>query len=195
MLTGCQKMTEKEKMLSYMENRYEKEFIYLEDYAGQFGKAYEMIVVAPADCPEKKVLIRARKEEEETIYEDNYLAYLIKAEVEDIISPLADACFGESLVEYQIPQFVFPAAYGTDMTAEEFLSKEMSLPRFHIYPQNAMEQDSLKECTEKFCALLQEEGYCGCGTVYQEELRLVFSMDEKEGLRYLRLLSSEGSDS
>lgn len=217
-LAGCgmQKEAEREQMLSYMRQKYEEEFDFEEDYAGQAGKSYTMILASSRENPERKALVRIRREGGERYFEDNYSAFLLKNELEEKITALSEPCFGPCKVFYKIPEFVFPEEFGADMSADEFLRHPCSGAQFYIYPEQTA--GSGKEWVRRLAAfgrMNEASGYQIRGTVslpeskkdydmiseqnfdksdyqgYEPMAELVFSMDEDGAFRYMRWMNQK----
>lgn len=97
-------------MLDYMKEKYGEDFADEEACAGQTGKAYTMRRMHSKSRPDESVLVRAMGREE-VVFQDNYLAYLLKEEIEKTIGEIAGEVFGECKVFYKIPELVFPPEF------------------------------------------------------------------------------------
>lgn len=205
------KDNEKRKMLAYMQQKYGESFNFVESYAGQAGKEYTMILAVSRNHPKRRTLVRLSERGGRRYFEDNYLSYLLKEDLEAKIGNLARECFGECKVYYKIPGFVFPAWFKADMKADEFLKNTFAMPQFYIYPANSfgsreeweekvrkfrqMNADlhykirgtvSLAESKEDF-ALITADNFAGSGySDYEALAELVFSLDENGNFRYMR---------
>lgn len=207
------KENKKGKMLAYMQQKYGENFDFVESYAGQAGKEYTMILAASRSHPKRRALVRLSERGGRRYFEDNYLSYLLKEELEVKIGSLAKECFGECKVYYKIPGFVFPAWFKADMKADEFLKNIYAMPQFYIYPVNSSgSREEWEEKIQKFRCLNADLHYKIRGTVslaktkedfelvtadnfaesdylgYEALAELIFSMDEKGNFRYLRWL-------
>ena len=205
--TGCIMKTydEKEKMLAYMENRYGEEFIYIESYAGQYGKEYVAALVKSRKHPEREALVRRSGRNGRKCYEDNYLAYLLKDALEEAIKREAEQSIGECEVVYVIPGFVFPDSFSCSMSADTFLKEICAMPQFMIYPLaerpivagsssgkvpgniSLQERQSWEEKIEVFRQRLVQKQYKIRGSLYfADGEELAFSLGDKGRFRYLR---------
>lgn len=185
---------EKEKMLSYMRRKYKEEFHCVENYAGQAGKPYTMILVKSRRYGERRALVRISERNGKIYYEDNYLAYLLQEEIEKRIGALAGQCFGECRICYQIPQFVFPFYFKAEMGAEEFLGNSCSMAQFFICPENTSgDRQEWEKQMEAFRGLNAEKKYKIRGNLCIDGAELIFSMDDKGKFRYLRWLCKEAA--
>lgn len=220
---GMKKEADRERMLSYMEEKYGEEFEFVEDYAGQAGKDYGMILAADRKNPDRRVLVRLAREGGEDRFADNYPAFLLRQELEEKIGALAGECFGACKVFYKIPEFVFPAEFGPDLSADEFLGDPRSMAQFYIYPMQT--QGGRREWEEKLDTLgklsaangwqirgtvslareredydmVTKENFAASGYEgYEAMAELVFSMNESGGFRYRRWMEranpEKGSD-
>lgn len=190
-ILGCYmgKEQEREKMLSYMKKKYGEEFRYLESYAGQFGKEYTAILAESCSYPDRKVLVRLSLKEGEECVEDNYLAWILKGQIEQEMGSLAEECFGKCKICYQIPGFVFSNDLTPDTKVQDFLKNPYTLSRFQIYPENT--EGTCKEWEErleKFRLENVKRGYRIRGTITILEADLLFSMDITGNFKYLRWL-------
>ena len=104
-------------MLEYMERKYGEDFTETETYAGQFGKDYTMLKVRSRRTQTEGILVRAIGKEH-TVYQDNYLAYLLKEEIEQQLTRIAGQSFGECKVFYRIPELVFPEDFPAHMEVD-----------------------------------------------------------------------------
>ncbi len=193
-------------MLEYMESKYGETFTETESYAGQSGKDYTMLKVRSRDTRTEGILVRAIGKEN-TVFQDNYLAYLLRDEIEQRMRKTAEPVFGECKVFYKIPQQVFPADYPADMEADAFLQRPQSMVRVYVYVKNG--DGNRQEQFERFFASLQQQEYVVGGVIsypadgemydmitaknfqgdiylgYQYLAEAVFSMGEKGELAYL----------
>lgn len=194
-------------MLHYMEGKYGETFAAKESYAGQFGKDYTMLKVHSLDKKIDGILVRAVKSHDGISYQDNYLAYLLKGQVERKIKTLAEPIFGECKVFYKIPEMVFPEDFPADMEMDVFLRHPQSMVRMYFYVRSKPSDPQRQ--FEQLLSVFQKEGYIIGGVVsypvnasyyrmitrdnfirdiyigYRYYLEAVFSMDEKGSLAYL----------
>lgn len=201
-------------MLAYMEEKYGETFTEQEAYAGQFGKDYTMLKVRSRSRPGEDILVRSLQTGV-TVYQDNYLARLLRSEIEEKMAALAEPVFGECKVFYKIPELVFPPDFPADMTAEAFLRHPLSMVRIYVYVKSVPEDP--QKLFQDFYASLRERGYFAGGVVsfaadeksycmitgenfvediyrgYESAAELIFSMDEEGNLRTLRQ-TGRGSD-
>lgn len=204
---GLHEKGERKQMLGYMEQKYGEAFTVQEPYAGQFGKDYTMLKVRSLKGRIDGILVRAVKEKENIIYQDNYLAYLLRGKAEQRIRALAEPVFGECKVFYKIPEMVFPTEFPADMDVEAFLRHPQSMVRMYFYIRNISSDPQGQ--FEQFLSVLQGEGYVIGGVIsypidkrkyqmisranftrdiylgYRYSSEAVFSMDEKGALAYL----------
>lgn len=198
---------EMEQMLEYMERKYKEPFTALEPYAGQFGKPYSMLKVKSSCSKTDGILVRAVKEENGYVYQDNYLAYLLREQIEQQVKIIAKPVFGECKVFYKIPEMVFPADFPADMKMDVFLKNPYSMVRIYLYIRK--DSPDMKEQLEQFLTALQEKGYLIGGVIscpldeksyrmitranftrdvylgYQYKTEAIFSMDVEGNLAYL----------
>ncbi len=204
-LFGCGK-GEREHMLAYMEQKYGEAFASAEAWGGQFGKDYTMLRVRSCSSGREGILVRASGKEPR-VYQDNYLAYLLKEEIQQKLKALAVPVFGSCKVFYRIPELVFPQEFPADMEVDAFLRHPGSMVKIYIYVRK-LPKDGQRQ-VEDFFALLQEQGYVIGGVIsypadenmygmiteenfrgdiyqgYQSIAEAVFSMDEKGKPIYL----------
>ena len=219
-IAGCvmSKDYERNKMMSYMGCKYGEKFDFLESYAGQAGKNYSMILVRSREHKERTALVRLSEKNGKRYYEDNYLAWVLRDELEQTEGDFARQCFGECKIYYKIPEFVFPFYFKADMTPEEFLRNPCSMPQFYIYLQaGEPEREEWEKKLQIFRNLNAEKGYKIRGTLsfaasardyeminpenfagsdyetYEAYDELLFSMDEKGNFRYMRWLSDKSA--
>lgn len=202
----CQK-GKRSSMLDYMKDKYGEEFIDEEAYGGQMGKDYAMRKVHSINQPKESILVRAMGKEE-VIFQDNYLACLLRDEIETRMGGLAEKFFGECKVYYKIPELVFPAEFPADMEVDAFLRHPLSMVRLYIYVKNCPSDKEAQ--VDVFLSALSEAHYIiggvvsypkgeemyemitadnFAGDIYQGYQRLeeaIFSMDREGKISYLR---------
>lgn len=159
---GCTGSREEE-MLAYMEEKYGESFEMIGSYAGQIGKDYTMALVRSFNRPQDQVLVRLMQQNDEEVYQDNYLAYLLKEKIEAILAESAREIYGECKVIYKVPYLVFPADFGPDMSAEAFLKQPEAKVQIFIYPKSGCEDQ--KKDLETLEALIFQKGYRISGVV------------------------------
>lgn len=185
---GMRNECEKEEMLCFMKDKYGEEFEYIESYAGQAGKPYAMIRAESREHKDRQALIRMTEKDGKKYYEDNYLSYLLKEELEQKIGGLAQQCFGECEIRYKIPDFVFPRDFGLDMTADEFLKDPRTMAQFYIYPKDdGRQRKEWEKSMYDFRDMNTKEEYRIRGSLRITDTdELLFSMDEEGNFRYMR---------
>ena len=193
-------------MVAYMEQKYGESFAVMESYAGQFGKDYTMLKVRSISRNQEGILVRASGRED-IAYQDNYLSYLLKEEIEYRLAQSAKASRGECKVFYRIPELVFPAEFPADMEADAFLRHPQSKVRVYIYVRDC--PADIQKRADEFFFQLQKQQYIIGGIIscpldegmyemvteenfrgdiylgYQSVTEAVFSMDELGKLVYL----------
>lgn len=198
---------EKEQMLDYMKRKYGEPFTAMESYSGQFGKDYTMLKVQSCYRKVDGILVRAVNDKGRIIYQDNYLAYLLKDQIEQQVTALAEPIFGECKVFYKVPEIVFPEKFPADMDVDAFLRHPESMIRIYFYIKNITLDE--QEQFNQLLAVLNRESYIVGGVIsypvdeksyqmitednfirdiylgYGYHLEAVFSMDEKGNLAYL----------
>ena len=206
-LWGC-KRSEDVKMLTYMEDKYKEQFDTEGSYGGQLGKDYAMIQVKSRKNPKDLALVRISYEKDGAVFQDNYLGYLLKEQIENKIRALAEEIYGECKVYYKVPMLVFPPTFGADMGVDAFLRHPASMVQVFIYPKEsnvADKEEKLKDLAEQF----RERGYLIKGVLsypkeremydvlsgenfyrdgfdgYRATAEAIFSMAE-EGFKYLK---------
>lgn len=193
-------------MVAYMEQKYGESFAVMEPYAGQFGKDYTMLRMRSISRNLEGILVR-RSGREDLTYQDNYLAFLLKEEIQQRLAESAGDAFGTCKVFYRIPELVFPASFPADMDADAFLRHPQSKVRVYIYVRDC--SGGLSKRTDGFFRRLKEQDYIVGGIIscpadeemyemiteenyrgdiyqgYQSMAEAVFSMEEDKGLVYL----------
>ena len=197
---------EENRMVAYMEQKYGESFAVMESYAGQFGKDYTMLRMRSISRNQEGVLVRASGRAD-IAYQDNYLAYLLKEEIEYRLAQSAKASLGECKVFYKIPDLVFPAEFPADMEADAFLRHPQSKVRVYIYVRDC--SADIQKRVDDFFSKMQKQKYIIGGVIscpmdevmyemiteenfrgdvylgYQSVTEAVFSMDELGKLVYL----------
>lgn len=199
---------EQRKMVAYMEQKYGESFSVIEPCGGQLGKDYTMLRMRSNDRNQEGILVRASGKEE-TVYQDNYLAYLLKEKIVQQLTKPAREAFGECKVFYRIPESVFPAEFPAHMEADAFLRHPLARVRVYIYVRNHPCLPDIKGRVDDFFSMLQSRGYIVGGVIsfprdvgmyeiiteenfrgdvyqgYQSMAEAVFSMDENGDVMYL----------
>ena len=187
---GClmNKQENRKLLLSYMENKYQEEFVYKESYAGQYGAEYTYAVLESTDYPGWEILARVTWIDGLVCYEDNYPAYLLQGKIESEMKRIAGEYFGNCHVTYQIPQFVFPKQFGADTTVEAFLSSKEVNAEILIMPEVQCSREVWERNLEEFRKELADKGYYVRGAVLGEKGELIFSIGECGEFGYMRWL-------
>lgn len=171
-------------MTAYMEEKYKEAFSLVRPYNGQFGKDYTMYELKSENGQDKGILVRRVKTGDQKIYQDNYLAFLLKQEIECRVEETANQVFGKCSVHYQIPELVFPASFPADMSGEKFLKNPWAMVKVTILPQN--DENHSEEKVGAFLNAVREKGYVLGGTIrFPSAGKAIFALDEKGGIKYL----------
>lgn len=205
-LGGCLKR--EDQMLAYMEKKYKEQFAMVGSYGGQIGKDYVMMRVKSRSRPKDQALVRVSYENGRTVYQDNYLGFLLKEEIETVMQIEAEKVYGECKVFYKVPHLVFPASFDRNMSVEAFLKHPQAMVQMFIYPKNGMEEGKVN--LEKLRVQLYKKGYRIKGVVsypaekemyermspeqisrdgfagYTASEEAVFAMDEDGEFRYVK---------
>lgn len=212
-LSACGLFTSREDdMLDYMEKKYGESFTTVEPFGGQLGSKYTMILVKGTYAED--ALVRVVYEEAPLVYQDNYLGFIHKQEIETLLEPLAEQAFGTCKLFYKVPRMVFPVETTKHTTAEELLGNPYTMTRIYVYPKDNSEDNSSK--IDMLQQQLAEKGYCigviisfppdekwydfitedtFVGAVYQgyeADEEIVFQMDREGGYRSLYWLIKDG---
>lgn len=198
---------EKVGMLDYMERKCGESFTAMESYAGQLGKDYTMLKVQSRRRKTGGILVRAVNDNGKIIYQDNYLAYLLKNQIEQRIMALAEPIYGECKVFYKIPEMVFPEKFPAAMDVDAFLRHPDSMVRMYFYIRN-ISSDKQSQL-DRLLAAFNRQGYIIGGVIsypvdekryriisednftrdtylgYQYDSEAIFSMDENGNQAYL----------
>lgn len=197
-----------DQMLAYMEKKYKEPFTMVGSYGGQIGKDYVMVRVKSTSRPTEQALVRVIYDKKGNVYQDNYLGFLLKDEIEALVQREAEMIYGECKVFYKVPHLVFPTSFGIDMSGEEFLQHPESMVQVFIYVKEGIEES--RNNLEKFRKQLYEKGYRIKGVVsypsgkeayeemsagkisrdgfagYTAAEEAVFAMDENGKFRYVK---------
>lgn len=179
---------EEKQLLSHMQEKYGESFEIAEPYAGQFGKAYTSYILESKRYPDEKVLARIRENSGNYDIEDNYIAILLKKDLEKVVEELAVNVWGECNVTYQVPVQVFPEYFDTGMEPEAFLKDSASNPKFFIVPVNRKSKRDLEAGLELFLDACKKEGYGMRGCVDALNEMLLFSVQADGEILYMRWL-------
>ena len=172
------------KMLTYMEEKYGESFSPLGPFNGQFGKEYVMLEVKSQTGPQEGILVRRIPTKGQECYQDNYLAFILKEDLEKRIKEAAEQTLGKCRVNYRVPELVFPADFSTDMTAEEFLVNPLSMVKVVIEPEEIRKDP--EEMADAFLKSMKERGYCVGGAIlFPDGQKAIFSIGEEGILKYL----------
>ncbi len=123
---GCM-ITEKDYLRGaerYLKKKYGEEF---EGQYGYYGAGYTLIL-NPKSNPEWNVAVEYEKKNGRVIFHDNYVAFQLKPEIEQMIKGIAHPIYGECKV-YLIPRVL---ALKDDWNKESSLSDYLRLRAFGI---------------------------------------------------------------
>lgn len=148
-------------MLAYMEKKYKEPFTIVETYGGQVGKDYVMLKVRGKHAD--SALVRVMQEDGHAVYQDNYVGFLVRQEIQETLQPLAEEVFGTCKVFYMVPNLVLPRELRADADVTDFLRNPATMTRILIYPKKTV-NDSLRRM-EEFRKLLKENEYCFSGII------------------------------
>ena len=119
MLTGCAGSTAR--MLFYGWVRYHENFTYLGVRNGQLGNEYSEIAVASKKFPGEEIrFFWGRYEDGSETYQDNYLGYLLREQIEERVLQLAEQVYGTCTVYYDVGGPIKGIDYPVQMSVEEF---------------------------------------------------------------------------
>ncbi len=129
MMGGCmfyyKKVSIKDQMMEYMSNKYEEEFKFIETTGGQLGDTQVNIYVSSESYPDYKVLVTGIKEGKNHYrYSDNYVQYLLKNQIDEIMSEIVSSIYKDCKVYYVPKETTLPEELDENTTVEEFFYKE-----------------------------------------------------------------------
>ena len=170
--------------ITYMEEKYGETFSLVGPWNGQFGKDYSMFELRSSQSPDERILVRRMKMEEREIYQDNYIAIILKSQIETRIKMMAEQTFGKCTVVYQIPELVFPEYFTADTSAEDVLKESASMVKVTICLQEW--EENKEEQVKAFLYEVRKQGYILGGTIsFLSGQEVIFSLDKDGNVRYL----------
>lgn len=143
--------------LSYMNEKYNSEFTYIEDdRADQTAKTLK-IFVQNESYPDGNIFVEEELTNDGIRFHDNYIAVKYQQETKELLEEIASGQFGECRVIYTANASLFqPDEYDNSTTFEEFISHKTSkiyasvlLPPEHTDQDKEQEMQQLEQkCIE-----------------------------------------------
>jgi len=149
-LSGCMTITQEDYLRAaerYMEKKYGEKF------EGQyFGMNSGYLYVSPVNHPEWRVMVAFPKAKLWNVeFQDNYVAFLLKAEVEDAVEKIASEIYGDVKVYCCPIGNVLPSEWNRETTLEEFNTRNTSKLYLFLAGDESNKEKNINMFLEKYC--------------------------------------------
>lgn len=146
--------TAEEEMMKYMEEKYQEEFTAGLCSTANWAYNYDSMTVYSDKFPNEFIQVYRYKNKE---FKDNYMAYLFREEVEQLVHEIAEPLFGECKVFMDISDFPVDGDLGRDASLEDFLKNSSPLDQIMIYVQEFNPNYEYIEKLEKLSVQFKEK--------------------------------------
>lgn len=162
-VTGCMinRTSFQEEAVSYMEEKYDESFTWIDPVDGQLGSSRKRGYVSSSNFPGEKILVEGDRGEKET-FRDNYVAYLQNAEACQELQTIASAV-DENWKAFCSPEEI-GLSLGKEASALEYLQNGACLTSLFVPREGWLEARDTK--MEEFRRVLWEKGISANITVY-----------------------------
>lgn len=121
-VSGCMakdnKVLTKDEVLKYMKDKYNEEFTYLGGGTEGWNAPEYEIYVSSSKFPDASIMIRLGKESGDMV--DNYMSFLMKSRIEEVMNQIAKDIYPESKVYYSTDAAPLAGA-NPEMDVDEFI--------------------------------------------------------------------------
>ena len=148
-LSGCMTITQEDYLREaekYMRKKYGEKFKAIE-----YGMDYSLYI-SPVSHPEWKVTVSFPKPKLWNVeFQDNYVAFLLKDELESEVKKIATDVYGDCKVFCRPMGFALPGEWNRDTTLEEYYTDNISTLRLFIGGDGSNKERDVTTFLEKYC--------------------------------------------
>lgn len=127
-VSGCvsrENMTEK--MISYMNEKYDEEFEYIGVTGGHLGSNTKQILVSSKSFPEREIGVGCSEVDGEEYYFDGYLAVKYEKQTRELLEKIVSEHLGKNYYLKYVPSYLGSTENGTKNTSfSEYVADETS---------------------------------------------------------------------
>lgn len=140
------KLTVEEQMLNYMKEKYQEDFTPGLCEEANWAYSYDSMTVYSHKFPGEFIDVYRY---EKKIFKDNYIGFLFREEIENIIHNIAEPLFGRCVVIMHVSNFPLDKDLKKDTTLEEYLKNACPLNNVSIYIQEYNPLKNYRACLEE----------------------------------------------
>lgn len=146
-------LTADEAMMKYMKEKYQEEFTAGLCSTANWAYNYDSMTVYSDKFPNEFIQVYRYENKE---FKDNYLAYLFREEVEQLVHEIAEPLFGECKVFMSISNFPVEGNLSRDASLSDFLKNSSSLDQIFLFIEEYNLEYNYMERLEKLRVQFKE---------------------------------------
>lgn len=147
-LGGC--MGKSRKIVSYMEERYNKTFTYVGETNGIFGSKAFTARLSCEDDPEADILASWQEQDGEEYYLDNYMAFRHHEAAYQKIDEAVGQVFSDYQLIFRVPDVLLCIEEPEDYTLESYLADPLAFKSIRIVTRENVDEASFQALVKTF---------------------------------------------
>lgn len=159
-----------DKMMNYINEKYDDSFTFLNTYGGRIGADYHKIIVSSEKYPNKEIVVTCYVSDDGETYSDNYLSIKYEDDTRACIEEMIKSLYGENCFIYYRPNLLsMPSGASNDMSFDEYIGKATSGISFTAIVNVENAEVSKEAELESLKKALHNAGLCCSGTIYFDD--------------------------
>ncbi len=150
-VSGCMKIKESpaDKMVKYINEKYDDTFEYVKPYGGYLGSKTKKIIVSSEKYPGYNVYVSYTKSDGQETFSDNYLCVKFYEQTYNYLKDTYQSAFGENIyLYYDFAVSARPKNSSDETTFEEFIAAPSSMVTYMVIIPYAFEESEKDEIAE-----------------------------------------------
>ncbi len=156
-----------EKMVSYMNEKYDDHFEYLSPFGGGPGATSKQIIVSSGQYPEARIWVQYYKQDNKEIFTDNYTSYKYEEQTRSLLEKLLKDAFHNNIaLFYKVAIKGTVNQFTEQTTFEEYISDVKAQIGFQacvLLETSEVDTSLLKKAWED---AIKSSGLVAFGTIY-----------------------------
>ncbi len=156
-----------ERMVSYINDKYDDNFTYIGPCGGYLGSSIHKIFVSSEKFPNRDVTVICNLIDGKELYSDNYIGVKFENKTKELIRKTLVSCFGNSVfLCYAVDLTASYKDSNDDTTFEDYIGDPSSAINFTAIIEYNYSDNSINEISEKLRNALSDAGLCCGGMLY-----------------------------
>lgn len=156
-----------DKMVAYMNEKYDDHFEYSAPFGGEPGATSKQIIVSSEQYPEARIWVQYYERDGREVFTDNYISYKYEEQTRNLLEKLlADAFHGKVALFYKVGSKGTVNQSAEQTTFEEFISDSKAKIGFQACVLLETSESDTSQLKKEWEEAIKPSGLVAFGTIY-----------------------------